>query len=198
MSSDFEYYRWLHAINGTLTIKYMNWHVPSNLVYSDSGQIYCVGKSQLSCYIIRSTTSRRTYVGYTDNMTRRLRKHNGEIKGGAKATRTGRPWELVAYVQGFLTDGEALSFEWYMHHPKWIYKSKLNTSGRRYRVGSGIEHRLAHLYTMLECGIWRRKYPVKDNRMTIFWHIDRRFELSVRQYHHRSVAHSFSVSNTGI
>jgi hypothetical protein len=43
-------------------------------------------------YVLRSTTTpARAYVGYTTNMTKRLRRHNGEIAHGASATRTGRP-----------------------------------------------------------------------------------------------------------
>jgi predicted GIY-YIG superfamily endonuclease len=67
-------------------------------------------------YLIASTISKRTYVGYTNNMTRRLRQHNGEIKGGAKTTRNGRPWVLIATVQGFPDRRTALQFEWRSHH----------------------------------------------------------------------------------
>jgi putative endonuclease len=35
------------------------------------------------------------YIGKTSNMKDRLRKHNGEIKGGAKYTRSRRPVVLV-------------------------------------------------------------------------------------------------------
>jgi predicted GIY-YIG superfamily endonuclease len=34
-----------------------------------------------------------SYVGYTSNLKRRLRQHNAEIKGGAKATRGGK-WTI--------------------------------------------------------------------------------------------------------
>ncbi|MDG2395698.1 GIY-YIG nuclease family protein [Candidatus Thioglobus sp.] len=35
------------------------------------------------------------YCGITNNLTRRLRQHNGEIQGGAKYTRANAPCELV-------------------------------------------------------------------------------------------------------
>ena len=35
------------------------------------------------------------YCGVTNNLSRRLRQHNGEIKGGAKYTQARRPCELV-------------------------------------------------------------------------------------------------------
>ncbi len=41
---------------------------------------------------------KETYVGYTTNLTRRLRQHNGELKGGARYTHRGRPWRLRMYI----------------------------------------------------------------------------------------------------
>jgi putative endonuclease len=35
------------------------------------------------------------YCGVTNNLTRRLRQHNGEIKGGAKYTKYRRPCKVV-------------------------------------------------------------------------------------------------------
>jgi len=55
-------------------------------------------------YVIR-------YVGATVDITRRLRQHNGELRGGAKRTSSGRPWKVVALVEV----GEkipALKLEW--------------------------------------------------------------------------------------
>ncbi|MEE2887659.1 MAG: GIY-YIG nuclease family protein [Planctomycetota bacterium] len=37
---------------------------------------------------------RSTYVGITTDVERRLRQHNGELPGGAKATRANRPWRI--------------------------------------------------------------------------------------------------------
>jgi len=53
------------------------------------------------CYLIVSKVTRRTYVGCTNNVKRRLRQHNGEIKGGARYTQLGRPWEIKFLVCGF-------------------------------------------------------------------------------------------------
>ncbi|MBK9031978.1 MAG: GIY-YIG nuclease family protein [Myxococcales bacterium] len=36
----------------------------------------------------------RTYVGITTDVGRRLRQHNGELAGGARATRAHRPWHV--------------------------------------------------------------------------------------------------------
>lgn len=52
----------------------------------------------------------RTYVGSTTDPKRRLRQHNGEIRGGARATR-GFKWRLVAVVSGFKNRSEACRWE---------------------------------------------------------------------------------------
>ena len=45
-------------------------------------------------YLLTSN-GRRTYVGITTELERRLAQHNGELPGGAKSTRPGRPWVLL-------------------------------------------------------------------------------------------------------
>ena len=59
------------------------------------------------CYVLLDASGRRSYAGCTNNLVRRLRQHNGELVGGAKATRTGRPWHLFRVVRGFGTDQRA-------------------------------------------------------------------------------------------
>ena len=53
-----------------------------------------------------------TYVGATVDLDRRLRQHNGEIKGGAKITSRRDSWRRHCYVSGFPTWKAALQFEW--------------------------------------------------------------------------------------
>lgn len=87
-----------------------------------------------SCYLLRSSISSRTYFGYTTNIHRRLRQHNGEIKGGAKKTQRGRPWVLMAHITGFPNQHEALSFEWHIHHKRgWSQGSRLKEIDRLMR-----------------------------------------------------------------
>lgn len=63
-------------------------------------------------YLILSNDKLKTYLGVTANLTRRLRQHNGELAGGAKSARGGRPWSLVCTIRGFGTRSEACQFEW--------------------------------------------------------------------------------------
>jgi predicted GIY-YIG superfamily endonuclease len=66
-------------------------------------------------YVYLLSDGRKTYVGMTNNLDRRLRQHNGELAGGARATRGGS-WERVCHVSGFQTQVAALQFEW-----RWKY-----------------------------------------------------------------------------
>ncbi len=68
------------------------------------------GKPYL-CYLIQCPTG-RCYVGMTNNFPRRIRQHNGEIKGGAKRTRGRGRWKPVLTVHGFHNKIQALQFEW--------------------------------------------------------------------------------------
>lgn len=45
-------------------------------------------------YIVRCADG-SLYTGITTNLDKRLRQHNGEIRGGAKYTRPRRPVEMV-------------------------------------------------------------------------------------------------------
>jgi structure-specific endonuclease subunit SLX1 len=57
-----------------------------------------------------------TYVGATVNLDRRLRQHNKELVGGARATGRkidkGQSWRRHCYVSGFPDWQAALQFEW--------------------------------------------------------------------------------------
>lgn len=70
----------------------------------------------LCVYILRNMRG-RTYVGFTNNPARRLRQHNGEVAGGARKTRLGRPWQMLLFVHGFSSKVRALQFEWGLQHP---------------------------------------------------------------------------------
>ncbi|OTB18234.1 hypothetical protein K445DRAFT_315031 [Daldinia sp. EC12] len=71
-------------------------------------------------YILRSTVRNSSlYIGSTPNPPRRLKQHNGEVKGGAARTAKSklRPWEMVGLVSGFPGMVTALKFEWALNNP---------------------------------------------------------------------------------
>jgi putative endonuclease len=61
-------------------------------------------------YLIKTVYgySKKSYVGYTNNLNNRIMKHNSNL--GAKSTK-GYKWELV-YKKKFLSKQKALSFEY--------------------------------------------------------------------------------------
>jgi N-glycosidase YbiA len=71
--------------------------------------------SEFACYLLLSQDKKRTYIGATVDVNRRLQQHNREKAGGARAT-AGRTWTRVAYVTGFPSWKEALRFEWAWKH----------------------------------------------------------------------------------
>jgi predicted GIY-YIG superfamily endonuclease len=104
------------------------------------------------CYILRSINpfySGITYNGSTNDLVRRLRQHNGEIKGGAKATHNKGPWEYYAILTGFETHQETLSCEWRIKHPT---NNKI-----RPRKYCGINGRIESLKIVLNLDNWTNK-----------------------------------------
>lgn len=96
-------------------------------------------KNKYYCYIIRSTNPKFlncTYNGSTNNLIRRLRQHNGEIVGGAKATRCKGPWVYIGVWDGFSSHQEALSCEWRIKHPTNSRKRPSQYNGVKGRIKS--------------------------------------------------------------
>ena len=87
-------------------------------------------------YLLYSEGGKRTYVGATNDPDRRLRQHNGEISGGAFATK-GRFWTRAMYVGGFPDWVTALQFEWAWKH----YSRKQKAHGLRGKL-EGLWHLL--------------------------------------------------------
>ncbi|VVB01973.1 unnamed protein product [Arabis nemorensis] len=78
-------------------------------------------------YLILSTNQPiKTYVGITTDFARRLKQHNGEIRGGAKASSAGRPWLCACIINGFTCLSQASSFEakWKMFSRKLPRRKK--------------------------------------------------------------------------
>ena len=71
-------------------------------------------------YVLGSRTPSRalTYVGWTNDITQRLKKHN--TGKGARTTR-GRAWVLL-HSEWFPTRREAMSREWYLKRDRKFRK----------------------------------------------------------------------------
>ena len=83
--------------------------------------------SKWSVYVMQSLKPRRGrrgvlpgffYVGCTTDPLRRLRQHNGEIKGGGKYTAKHRPWVLRAIHGPYKDRSEAQKAEYALKHGK--------------------------------------------------------------------------------
>ena len=68
------------------------------------------------CYMLYTDDLSKTYVGATTEPDRRLRQHNKEISGGAKATgisvSKGLTWQRACYITGIPEWRSALQIEW--------------------------------------------------------------------------------------
>ena len=83
----------------------------------------------MACFVYilgsRSGSGYRTYVGWTDDLERRLARHNNGT--GARSTR-GRAWVLL-YAERYLTRGPAMSREWYLKQDRRFRKSLVQGLG---------------------------------------------------------------------
>ena len=117
-----------------------------------------------SFYIIQNKGA--TYAGVSPDPVKRLRKHNGELSGGAKYTQSKGPgWTHICLVHGFQTKNQALQFEWAVKHVPP-------------RDAGGVTNRLKKLFTVLNKTHWTSKAPASAGIPLILeWKIARPPEL---------------------
>ena len=109
----------------------------------------------LVCYCIRNEKKTKTYVGATNHFCRRIRQHNREIVGGAKAT-CGHKWHKIILVHGFNTRHDLLSFEWHFKHVVTVNKV-------------GIKRRVEALTKLLSIDRWKMlKFAVIEELQNLF------------------------------
>ena len=111
-----------------------------------------------SFYIIENNGA--TYAGVSPTPVRRLRQHNGEIKGGAKYT-TGRGpgWTHVCLISGFQDKIQAMQFEWAVKHVPP-------------RNAGGLVNRIKKLYVTLNKERWTLNAPLaKTVPLVVEWKI---------------------------
>jgi len=73
-------------------------------------------------YLIKSVSRKKTYVGYTKNLKKRLNLHNSNK--GAKATK-GNKW-IIVYKKKFNTKSKAMSYEFYLKKNRSLRKKIIN------------------------------------------------------------------------
>ena len=124
-----------------------------------------------SCYCLVHPKN-STYIGATIDLDHRLRQHNREISGGAKATarlvsdqfhkHSDVKWARICSVRGFPNQTAALQFEW-----RWKRES------HKYRSLRPIDRRLVALNALLKMDRPTKKaalyqsYP--DGGPKIYW-----------------------------
>jgi len=120
------------------------------------------------CYILRNKLGQfkhNTYNGSTNNPMRRLRQHNEEIKGGARATHgKGGAWEICAMLSGFPGHINALSCEWRMKCPS-------GRPGKREAKYQRVQGRISSLNEILPLERWTGKCVVDNLDMNLKLHI---------------------------
>ena len=115
-------------------------------------------------YLLISDNNKRCYIGCTNNIIKRLRQHNGEIVGGAKATHSHRPWKIVCTISG-LDKITALCLEWRLKHRKAINSDKLVSF-------SGINNKIKNIYDVLNLDRFTKKCDLTSNlNLTVNWYI---------------------------
>jgi len=62
---------------------------------------------QFHCYILQSVTTGKLYIGQTNNLQDRMKRHNAGVN---ISTRNRGPWELL-FATGFETRAEAMTLE---------------------------------------------------------------------------------------
>jgi len=92
----------------------------ATIVKRRSVRRYKDGRMECFVYILGSSGKNgyRTYVGWTNDLDRRLAQHNAGT--GARSTR-GRVWVLL-YAEQHATPGEAMSREWHLKRDRPLRK----------------------------------------------------------------------------
>lgn len=73
-------------------------------------------------YVLKSLKYTKSYVGHTDDIDRRLEKHN---RGYSTYTRRYRPWKII-YTEEYRTEKEAIAREkYYKSHAGRIKLKKI-------------------------------------------------------------------------
>jgi predicted GIY-YIG superfamily endonuclease len=117
-----------------------------------------------SLYLLYHTASKRTYLGVTTDVDRRLRQHRGELTGGARFTtriQASFPqgeWILVAVLSTFPNQSEVT---------RWERLLKLKTVGIKARF-KAMENIAKGEYPDSFSQRMREKYEIPDVILKVF------------------------------
>lgn len=133
-----------------------------NLIGSNKSRPVITKKTRsYYCYLIYSNKIKNlTYNGSTPTLEKRIRQHNGELTGGAKATIRGRPWTYFAILTGFPNRRNCLSCEWKLKNP---------VNGLRVWKYSGMTGRIKALDLVLKSKKWTQ--PCTDMNKDMKLHL---------------------------
>ncbi|ERN14504.1 hypothetical protein AMTRI_Chr01g104840 [Amborella trichopoda] len=125
-------------------------------------------QSKWCVYLIISSDLSKTYVGVTVNFDKRLKQHNGELRGGAKASRAGRPWARVCTIEGFIDRSEACQFE-----SKWkTISRKLPRKRNHANEGEQSDLHFIPVVKHRETALDRVRKSVDCSHLNIYWNLD--------------------------
>jgi len=92
-------------------------------------------------YLIINSDNNCTYVGITNDPEKRLRKHNGELVGGAKYTKMKKGTGIWKYY-GFILDLEKIE--------SLIIEKKIHVHSKKMNGNSPLEKRLNCIHNVLK------------------------------------------------
>jgi predicted GIY-YIG superfamily endonuclease len=116
-----------------------------DVVVEDDAPSKATKETKYYCYFLgqHNNWTGQTYNGYTVNLSRRLRQHNGEIKGGAWATtaKDKGAWSSIAALtsDSWASVSRAMACEWNCRYPTRKKPRPKIFAGAKGRIDSLVE-----------------------------------------------------------
>ena len=111
-----------------------------------------------------------TYNGSTNNLVRRIRQHNGIIKGGAKLTKKygNSTWRIYVVISGFYDYVNCLQCEWRIKHP--------DNKRKRNKKYIGPVGRIIGLIEVLQTIKWTNGSKIDNKELLINVWVNKEYE----------------------
>jgi len=125
------------------------------------------------CYILKNDYLphiQRTYNGSTVNPKRRIRQHNGIIKGGAKYTRSfgNSTWKIYVIIKGLPDYSNCLQCEWRIKHP--------DNKRKRPSKYNSVKGRIIGLIEVLKLDKWTNNSIFNNCDMNLEVWVEKEYE----------------------